>query len=695
MSSEYNNSCFSQFNNDVEFINYNKFNKNKTNSFIKCFPKNLNSYINSPIYLEIHKKHNPHSKSLKLFDTYDNNYNYIQYYKPKSDHFNFDSPDMFDCQITVEDDFSPHNFTSNPNKILHIINERNIRARSPKMLRNNYFHLNDKYDSNNDIMAKSNSQSRIFNKNPSGYHPMIKQKIMNNNPQILKDSSSLNNIHPMRIIQFKYSPIKSNNIKRVINKNLLFSSRYDNNNSNIIFKKNNYNSENTYSFSTMASKSPNSIKYKNISNCITKFSNNKSNANTNKNSQCLNKKNIKNFNYTLESPKNNNLNNFHTILKDNENCISSEIEFNNYFSTKDNNNIYSFNNDILSIPKLYKPKFTKINHINSKPINTDRGYNQKNLLNIFSDSEIDNFNPEIYANQYSIQRSRSPKRIQYQNKIIRNLLNNKKNNTKPTLNSKRNNFKIQSCLPKLPNYSHCKNNSKPNFSSNFDDSISFNNSLGFNSNENINPINKILNNYEISLFNIDNDMIKSSVKNKKLNKEDRPSDNFSKYIFEGINKIRGNPHFFIQTIKNEMHKITQNRKGNLYYNGELKVALCKGKIAFEEAINFLEKSKPMKPLIYKRELCVEIPKNEKDFESSDYLRTKINKMIMKGITVRAFWKDIIKNPKIDFLLMIIDDNYIKRGAKRKDILNPDMKYIGINSGSKGQHFVSYIVLSDE
>ena len=125
------------------------------------------------------------------------------------------------------------------------------------------------------------------------------------------------------------------------------------------------------------------------------------------------------------------------------------------------------------------------------------------------------------------------------------------------------------------------------------------------------------------------------------------------------------------------------------------MALCKGKIAFEEAIDFLEKSKPMKSLIYKKDLCVEIPKNEKDIESSDYLSKKINKMIMKGITVRAFWKDIIKNPQIDFLLMIIDDNYIKRGAKRKDILNPDMKYIGINSGNKGQHFVSYIVLSDE
>ena len=103
----------------------------------------------------------------------------------------------------------------------------------------------------------------------------------------------------------------------------------------------------------------------------------------------------------------------------------------------------------------------------------------------------------------------------------------------------------------------------------------------------------------------------------------------------------------------------------------------------------------MKPLIYKKELKIPIPKKEKDFHSGDYLKKKINKIITKGITVRAFWRDIIKDPEINFLFMVIDDNHIKRGAKRKDILNRNMKYIGINSGNIGNSFVCYIVLSDE
>ena len=45
--------------------------------------------------------------------------------------------------------------------------------------------------------------------------------------------------------------------------------------------------------------------------------------------------------------------------------------------------------------------------------------------------------------------------------------------------------------------------------------------------------------------------------------------------------------------------------------------------------------------------------------------------------------------------MIVDDNHIKRGDKRKDILDPKMKYIGINSGTMGKSFVCYTVLSNE
>ena len=43
--------------------------------------------------------------------------------------------------------------------------------------------------------------------------------------------------------------------------------------------------------------------------------------------------------------------------------------------------------------------------------------------------------------------------------------------------------------------------------------------------------------------------------------------------------------------------------------------------------------------------------------------------------------------------MIVDDNGIKSGMKRKDILNPTMKYIGITSAEINKQFVCYVALS--
>ena len=183
--------------------------------------------------------------------------------------------------------------------------------------------------------------------------------------------------------------------------------------------------------------------------------------------------------------------------------------------------------------------------------------------------------------------------------------------------------------------------------------------------------------------------------NYKNNMRIKSDEYFSRYMFININKIRENPKDFIQTIRKGMENISYDRRGQLIYKGKLKVALSKGEIAFKEAIAYLENIQPMKPLIFKKDLCVDISNDETEFTSGDYLRNQINDKIDNEIPIRAFWRDIIKDPEINLLLMIVDDNPIRRGNKRKDILDPKMKYIGISSGSLGNNFVSYTVLSDE
>ncbi len=44
-------------------------------------------------------------------------------------------------------------------------------------------------------------------------------------------------------------------------------------------------------------------------------------------------------------------------------------------------------------------------------------------------------------------------------------------------------------------------------------------------------------------------------------------------------------------------------------------------------------------------------------------------------------------------MMVIDDNEIKSGLKRKDLINPEMKYMGISSVESDNNFACYIPLS--
>lgn len=68
-------------------------------------------------------------------------------------------------------------------------------------------------------------------------------------------------------------------------------------------------------------------------------------------------------------------------------------------------------------------------------------------------------------------------------------------------------------------------------------------------------------------------------------------------------------------------------------------------------------------------------------------------MAQNGISIKSYWKDFIKDPETSFLLMIVDDIGIKSGMRRKDLLDPKMKYIGISSTVINDRFICYIALS--
>ena len=172
-----------------------------------------------------------------------------------------------------------------------------------------------------------------------------------------------------------------------------------------------------------------------------------------------------------------------------------------------------------------------------------------------------------------------------------------------------------------------------------------------------------------------------------------PTDNYSRYLLEQINRIREDPQAFIGVIEDAKANIIKDRFGRTIYNGKIKIALSRGEAAFNEAIEYLKKINPMDSLEYISYITVIPPQTERDIKDKDDLNRKVTDMINGGINIKSYWRDVIKDPEISFLLMIVDDNGIKSGMRRRDILNPNLKFIGISSVEINKEFVCYITLS--
>ena len=204
--------------------------------------------------------------------------------------------------------------------------------------------------------------------------------------------------------------------------------------------------------------------------------------------------------------------------------------------------------------------------------------------------------------------------------------------------------------------------------------------------------------YSLTVYEDQNTKVKIPKKEKEENNEEEdlkmPKDNFSKYLLEQINKIRADPQSFIGVIEDAKDNIKKRKSGKYYYNGnKIKVALIEGESAFNEALDFLKSCQPMEPLTFSQTLIPPPPQSEEEIEDKNYLKKCVEKMLINGITINSYWRDVINDAEICFLLMIVDDNGIKKGMRRNDILNPDIKEIGISSVEINGQLVNYFVLS--
>ena len=588
--------------------------------------------------------------------------------------------DIIDCEISMEDNSNNSSSSSNrcayyysstrstrSRKSNNPINSKykNLRSRSPQTNRKNNFQLddsgnyyiNDIYRQNHSPITRSNSLS---NYSIGSYSP-----IKSNVPLV-------NNISNFKPVQYEYD-IKYNLGEKSVNipQEQIYNTPM----------KNNYSvSPNTLSASNIYNKRQNPSRNlnDNLKRNITYF----------QVPQTLyNFAPIPNYPYLIGNPDIYNINNNNNKIEFNNN---SQINPNVYKSILQNNNINK--------NKIENTKNSGNKNINN-PTTSNPNFSNANL-NSLSPIKDDNSNIKFLNSNSSSNRSVNnlfqscSNTALLSNSVVNSFQSNNLNRSSSFKKLNVSDFNESKVLAgKNPSLaSEEKNNQNINDNHNYE--VNKMNNLFINKNLSSNyTFNQNINNF---LSNQQNSLIKNKSNLIRKNSiEQKPSDDFSQYMFEQINKIRSNPFSFLDKFKKAKDNIKQDKKGNLYYSGKIKVALYKGKEVFDETISSLEKTKPMKPLIFKKDLCIKISNDKNDFMNGDYLRKKISELVKSGGKIRAFWRDIIKDPEINFLLMIVDDNPIRRGAKRKDVLNPEMKYIGISSGVIDKYFVCYTVLSDE
>ena len=189
------------------------------------------------------------------------------------------------------------------------------------------------------------------------------------------------------------------------------------------------------------------------------------------------------------------------------------------------------------------------------------------------------------------------------------------------------------------------------------------------------------------------DSKRDKIKRNNVNQIIEPSDEFSKYIFEQINNIRLNPKSFVNKIEESKKNIGLDKRNNNIYNGNQKVLLNNGIYAFDNAIKHLNVLRNMEKLNYNPKMNIKLPSNEEEINDRKYQNKMVDNLVKDKIKIKSFWREIIKDPEECFLLMIVDDSGNNCGFKRKDVLDPRITNIGINSIKMGKYFACYIQLS--
>lgn len=176
--------------------------------------------------------------------------------------------------------------------------------------------------------------------------------------------------------------------------------------------------------------------------------------------------------------------------------------------------------------------------------------------------------------------------------------------------------------------------------------------------------------------------------------QDNENEDYNKFNIMAlslINQVRREPKMYANKILDNIQYII-TEKENKVYKRKVKVLLNRGEPAFREAANYLSSLEPMNELVMKPEIIIPLPASEEEMNDNLTLTNKVMK-IRENYNINVYFKNMIKNPEIAVLLLIVDDSVNSPGKKRKAILNPDFRKIGIDSKFLGNKFISHFSFS--
>jgi len=180
---------------------------------------------------------------------------------------------------------------------------------------------------------------------------------------------------------------------------------------------------------------------------------------------------------------------------------------------------------------------------------------------------------------------------------------------------------------------------------------------------------------------------------------------FAVELFIQINKLRNNCLSYSKKIE-FFSKFIEEINGDKFLAIEMgeytsNCSLVEGLPAFKEAITFMEKfykdNSSLNRLTHINELKIPFPKDLTLVNNIDYIKYRtegIKKKLEGQYDVTGFTYDITyKDAEITTIMQIVDDNYGNKN-RRKNLLNKEIKYIGINCKelNDGQYAV-YILLA--